>query len=142
MIDRVNIDEIKAALAKATPGPWHDGVDRGQELVIADVFGDADEAVCDVIVGEGADAGRVDANAALIARAPEWLASLVAEVERLRREETAYDYAHSATVDLFERAALRVLEECNQARRQRDALLDAIESLMDAASGIRGEIDG
>lgn len=77
MSDR--LEEIRAALAAATPGPWH-------ETGFGEIESDArDERGFPrmVIYDEG---GHTGADAKLIANAPVWLAELCDEVERLVAE--------------------------------------------------------
>lgn len=86
------LDAIRAMLAAATPGPWEYLADA--DLVMGD---DHQSIVADPRHG----CGRGEANAALIAHAPDDLAWLVGEVERLR----------GATLTPLEDARLAVLHE-------------------------------
>jgi hypothetical protein len=90
-----DLDEIKRALAAATPGPWDwcssgCGQDPEAELV---VFRDGGMAGSPEIAELRHNA---EEDAALIAAAPTWLAELVVEVERLQREvkdeEESYEH--------------------------------------------------
>lgn len=80
----IDLGAIKGRLAQATPGPWKfDGDDR----IVA-------KCVCVVLVTRGVDEAPTDdlggptflANTEFIAHAPEDIAALLAEVERLRQE--------------------------------------------------------
>jgi hypothetical protein len=77
-MEKLNIAEVKEALSKTTQGPWvpHTQV-NGRKAVITENFNNLK------IIYR--DANIPDAH--LAAKAPEWLASLVAEVERLRAIE-------------------------------------------------------
>jgi hypothetical protein len=79
------LDEARALLAAATPGPWtHDGPGSGLEYPErCFILGDGTIVADYPRPGNG----RGDANAALIARAPELLAALVARLERAERIE-------------------------------------------------------
>lgn len=50
MIDRKEVDALRALLAKATPGPWHcsDGPEGYQHRLWVDLTETTGEAVCDV----------------------------------------------------------------------------------------------
>lgn len=79
------IEEIKAALDAATPGPWdspwsEDAGQWGEENV---AFRAEGEIVCGVIYYDGPRLAVKPEDAHLIANAPTWLAVLLAEVERL-----------------------------------------------------------
>jgi hypothetical protein len=81
----LDLEPIKARLAAATPGPWRVWTDPDPTKVRAtavetawchgDIEGDT-ELITDYL--------PTDADAEMIAHAPEDLAALVAEVERLR----------------------------------------------------------
>jgi hypothetical protein len=70
------IEEARALLAKATPGPWAIGVDRDRVYCSGDT------------IAETYTQDRY-ANAAIIAAAPRLLAALADECERLRAERDA-----------------------------------------------------
>ncbi|PFG17212.1 hypothetical protein ATK74_1775 [Propionicimonas paludicola] len=87
------VSEVREALAKATPGPWEASAsDSGHSkfemnhYVLAGPVGDT---VCDmeshvrVSINEQVAKDEGVADAYLIAHAPEWLAALCDEVERL-----------------------------------------------------------
>lgn len=78
----MNHDEIRAALAAATPGPW-----QVYESMQADTFVYGPRGILrdDIIAGPTYNRE----NAHLIANAPTWLAELLAEVDRLREEDQA-----------------------------------------------------
>lgn len=74
----MNHDEIRAALAAATPGPW-----QVYESMQADTFIYGPRGILrdDIIAGPTYNRE----NAHMIANAPTWLAELLAEVDRLTR---------------------------------------------------------
>ena len=76
-------DEIRAALAAATPGPW-----QVYESMQADTFVYGPRGILrdDIIAGPTYNRE----NAHLIANAPTWLAELLAEVDRLREDARAF----------------------------------------------------
>lgn len=78
-----DLDAIKTRLAAATPGPWtptkQDDIAGGQ------VYGADGLVVCEMTFARPEDVS--DANADFIGNAPADLAALVAEVERLRKED-------------------------------------------------------
>ena len=78
----LDLEPIKERLAAATPGPWKAKEDSwdGYSVVIDD-NGPGVSIIAEQI-GQGEDGGRGDAE--FIANAPEDIAALVAEVERLR----------------------------------------------------------
>ena len=82
------IDEIKARLAAATPGPWTYQEDRWG--FSAGVYGAPNErGYSEMIVGGDPCEGRIepdDPNGTLIAHAPADIAYLLAEVARLRAD--------------------------------------------------------
>lgn len=72
------LKEIKSALAAATPGPWEvwerqDGVQVIQK--------DGEWSICDM---DGGDWQMWLNNSRLIASAPQWLESLVSQVEEMQ----------------------------------------------------------
>lgn len=76
----MNTDEIRAALAAATPGPWdatYDPADRWTSIT-GQQYG---EYVCPEVATCEGDVGT---DAHLIANAPTYIADLLAEVDRLR----------------------------------------------------------
>lgn len=91
----MNTDEIRAALAAATPGPW-DAKPLGSEGYAVTGAPDPDApGVRAKMRRRIARFGYQDwdtdrANAELVAKAPTWLAELLAEVDRLREEARAF----------------------------------------------------
>ena len=83
----LDLEPIKERLAAATPGPWKAKEDSwdGYSVVIDD-SGPGVSIIAEQI-GQGWDEGRGDAE--FIANAPEYIAALVAEVERLRGQVNA-----------------------------------------------------
>ena len=89
----MNADEIRAALAAATPGPW-DAKPLGSEGYAVTGAPDPDALGVRAKMRrriarfgyQDWDADR--ANAELVANAPTWLAELLAEVDRLTRWKT------------------------------------------------------
>lgn len=77
------IPEVRAALAKATPGPWRFGIGAPCHTGVWGTRPDANWNVC----WTGDELTRYSSeDAHLIANAPAWLEALCDEVERLRRE--------------------------------------------------------
>jgi hypothetical protein len=84
---------IRDALAKATPGPWKWSMEDGSVMSLTGPKYDYDHVlwseICPACQKRG---GRCtapsDEDARLIAHAPEWLAALLDEVERLEQELT------------------------------------------------------
>jgi hypothetical protein len=76
----LNLEPIKARLAAATPGPWAASSPWGELRVVSAPNGP---------VSTANDAGGFN-NADFIAAAPEDMAALVAEVERLTRANEQY----------------------------------------------------
>lgn len=105
-------EEIKQALAAATPGPWaiyKTTVGRHEETLIGTAYDHPQLKAPDSIVGHayGLDGQHVyirEADAELISKAPEYIAYLLEENERLRKElEEARKVAriyHKATSDI------------------------------------------
>jgi hypothetical protein len=71
------LNEIKEALSKATPGPW--------TIMDGRIFGKSNTAIDPLIHEFAPDAPREARNAHLIANAPQWLASLVSQVEEMQK---------------------------------------------------------
>lgn len=84
----IDLDAIKGRLEQATPGPWHQGPHYRAD--IESRYGRVAE--CGVTRGQ-----QAVANAAFIAHAPEDIADLLAEVERLRQERDRYENAQCVT---------------------------------------------
>lgn len=90
------IDEIKAALAAATPGPWSYDDFSDKEFIIYDhtYF----NRHITEIVSDGVESKeREEANAHLIANAPEYITYLLAEVDR--KNEALRFYADEDNYD-------------------------------------------
>ena len=82
----MNHDEIRAALAAATPGPW-----QVYESMQADTFVYGPRGILRDDIIAGPTYSRE--NAHLIANAPTWLAELLAEVDRLAARAEAAEQA-------------------------------------------------
>ena len=86
----LNLEPIKARLDKAHTewGPWKAKEDSwdGYSVVIDDIDGPGVSIIAEQI-GQGEDEGRGDAE--FIANAPEDIAALISEVERLRGQVNA-----------------------------------------------------
>lgn len=92
------LDEIRARLAAATPGPWHSVWDDDADgdaystptiYTTAEGVPEDDRGVVCCMYYDGDLVGATEPNAALIASAPDDLAFLLAEVERLTGEAAA-----------------------------------------------------
>ena len=103
----MNHDEIRAALAAATPGPW-DAKPLGSEGYAVTGAPDPDApGVRAKMRRRIARFGYQDwdtdrANAELIANAPTWLAELLAEVDRLTARAEAAEQAVERVRELAE----------------------------------------
>ncbi len=85
MADR--LEEIKARLAAATPGPWEESGGTEFGFRIAATERESKRIVRELSIASSHGGNvRAFADAALIAHAPTDLAYLIAEVEWLRRE--------------------------------------------------------
>ena len=124
-----DLDEIKRALAAATPGPW----------CPTTVYLEKREPP--VACGTGpvhpfdGPSLAADADARLIARAPAWLTELVARAERA---ETAAQ--HAGTVALHHKARAEAAEA--EVERLRGLVAELAAWLEDAADIIRDDCPG
>jgi hypothetical protein len=97
----MDLQPIKEALKAATPGPWlpheHQDTDEVFGVEVLSAHNGGTWPVADMQHDEGHPDpyGQIRANAHLIANAPTWLAQLVAEVERLERENELLDTANA-----------------------------------------------
>ena len=82
----MNADEIRAALADATPGPW---AWLYPDQCCRDGYCIKSKADLDTCDGVTHAMKALHADVVLIANAPTWLAELLAEVDRLREEAQA-----------------------------------------------------
>jgi transcription termination factor NusB len=84
MSEQNKIDEIKEALAAATPGPWSYDDFSDKEFIIYDhTYFNRHIAE---IVSDGVESKeREEANAHLIAKAPEYITYLLQEIERKQK---------------------------------------------------------
>ena len=143
----MNHDEIRAALAAATPGPW-DAKPLGSEGYAVTGAPDPDALGVRAKMRrriarfgyQDWDADR--ANAELVANAPTWLAELLAEVDRLTRWKAAH--ALRARAEAAEQAVQRVREFAEQGREFADRTMDdaAAHWARSAADGIIRALDG
>lgn len=101
-VARPDIEEIESLLAETTPGPWYvRGFDDGTAATLIAVATEPDDGierrwpdfphrdiVAVTLLQSGVPfshrSGKAERNAQLIARTPEYLSQLVAEVKRLR----------------------------------------------------------
>lgn len=92
------LNEIKAALEKATPGPWHMSKlsagylvdDRGKDITVFIEYNEDGSVHMEFENWQN--------NARLIANAPEWLCFLLSELDRIEREYAEERAAHNAHV--------------------------------------------
>ncbi|WP_405117876.1 hypothetical protein MHB43_20385 [Paenibacillus sp. FSL H8-0317] len=106
-------EEIKQALAAATPGPWiakDDSVAAGNDWVCQMYEGDPD---CECDFNEFPNA---EMNAGFIAMAPEYIAYLLADNERLEQRNQELDTW-----------ATEGFEENQKLVKERDSLLTALQ---------------
>lgn len=106
--------EVKAALKKATPGPWRMG---GLDEVVAE---NGVHVVCFGHDYEDYGAIARDEDANLIAHAPEWLAALVGEVE-------SYTYGHTCHPDgTYDSSGGGICEHCGRTLHEQPGYSDAL----------------
>ena len=142
-----SLDDIREALAAATPGPWdatYDPADRWTSIT-GQQYG---EYVCPEVATCEGDVGT---DAHLIANAPTWLAELLAEVDSTRRElgdvhVSLYSEIAmlTARAEAAEQAIQRVREFAEQGREFADRTMDdaAAHWARSAADGIFRALDG
>ena len=167
----MNTDEIRAALAAATPGPW---AWLYPDQCCRDGYCIKSKADLDTCDGVTHAMKALHADVVLIANAPTWLAELLAEVDRLTRwktemitvlhglqdlgkvlglplgeqitGETAAEAAHAlrARAEAAEQAVQRVREFAEQGREFADRTMDdaAAHWARSAADGIIRALDG
>ena len=126
----MNHDEIRAALAAATPGPW---AWLYPDQCCRDGYCIKSKADLDTCDGVTHAMKALHADVVLIANAPTWLAELLAEVERL-----------TARAEAAEQAVQRVREFAEQGREFADRTMDdaAAHWARSAADGIIRALDG
>ena len=140
----MNHDEIRAALAAATPGPWAwlypDQCCRGGYCIKSEADLDTDDGVTHAVEA-------LHADVVLIANTPTWLAELLAEVDRLT--SAVQEYAdtlayHECESVRAEQAVERVREFAEQGREFADRTMDdaAAHWARSAADGIIRALDG
>ncbi|MCA4755561.1 hypothetical protein H8Z60_23835 [Mycolicibacterium fortuitum] len=117
MSEQNNIDEIKAALAAATPGPWSYDDFSDKEFIIYDhTYFNRHIAK---IVSDGVESKeREEANAHIIAKAPEYITYLLQEIERLQKEE-----------EFWKQAAENQRENNYELLKKQAILKDALEEI-------------
>ena len=126
----MNADEIRAALAAATPGPW---AWLYPDQCCRDGYCIKSKADLDTCDGVTHAMKALHADVVLIANAPTWLAELLAEVDRL-----------AARAEATEQAVQRVREFAEQGREFADRTMDdaAAHWARSAADGIIRALDG
>lgn len=102
-ITEERLDEIRERLDAATPGPWRPDNDEPGYVIAPDDPSGWDGYLIASTVDHDGGLFVQEHNAELIAHAPQDLADLLAEVERLRDELAK---AREVTDDMIERAAL------------------------------------
>ena len=136
--------EIREALSKATPAPWRSGVSAP---CITGVWGATPEANWNVCwTGDEMTRYSLE-DADLIAKAPEWLAALCDEVERLKRagRYLAKSERRCAAVSVAsQREALDWKARAEEAEaalgRVRSEQMHAVKTLAIATMGVGGEV--
>jgi DNA repair exonuclease SbcCD ATPase subunit len=139
------IAEIREALEKATPGPWHMSKlsagylvdDRGKDITVFIEYNEDGSVHMEFENWQN--------NARLIANAPEWLGFLLDELERLEREyaeergkenrklreerDEARSKAEEAwkEIDSLEDQLLSSQQEIEQLREERDKLIEGLQ---------------
>ena len=135
----LDLEPIKARLDKAHTewGPWKAKEDSwdGYSVVIDD-NGPGVSIVAEQI-GQGEDGGRGDAE--MIAHAPEDIAALISEVERLRAERDGDGDVESGTLWHAQRDVSRLRNELHQIealRRKAEIRCESLEAQIDAVDGL------
>ena len=129
----LDLEPIKERLAAATPGPWKAKEDSwdGYSVVIDD-NGPGVSIIAEQI-GQGEDGGWGDAE--FIAHAPEDIAALISEVERLRAERDGDGDVESGTLWHAQRDVSRLRNELHQIealRRKAEIRCESLEAQIDA----------
>lgn len=123
----LDLDAVKARIAKATPGPWEWSIRPKRHMLehrfSARGFFTVLETQGDV---EADYPCAKDADRDLIEHAPTDLAALVAEVERLRAELTAES---TAVVAYLHAEAERIRKGESEPANRESALLDAAQKI-------------
>ena len=132
----LDLEPIKERLAAATPGPWRVWHDpdpskvRSTAVETAWCYGDIEgdtELITDYL--------PTDADAEMIAHAPEDIAALVAEVEQLRAERDGDGDVESGTLWHAQRDVSRLRNELHQIealRRKAEIRCESLEAQIDA----------
>lgn len=150
----MDLQPIKEALNKATPGPWRQGTPEHLIFGARTPNGGGYGGVARASARYMNRSERL-ANAHLIANAPTWLAQLVAEVEQLRADRDAMaaqlaaakswieddcgadwplDTIHAAAADLLDKAAERDASLIANAPQWLMALVAEVERLRGGAT--------
>ena len=135
----LDLEPIKERLAAATPGPWRvwhdpDPSKAGTAVETAWCYGDIEgdtELITDYL--------PTGADAEMIAHAPEDIAALVAEVERLRAERDGDGDVESGTLWHAQRDVSRLRNELHQIealRRKAEIRCESLEAQIDAVDGL------
>jgi hypothetical protein len=122
------LDEIRARLAKATPGPWQIGAinenpDEPREIAIVDRRGYCAAIAIPSSTKGDADCATTEANATLIAHAPADLAFLLGEIASYHKANGDLALALSNALERRDAAleGMRILEAKLEGCRQANA---------------------
>jgi len=119
------IAEIREALEKATPGTWKwidpGGYERKKLVGEYEIMNFGASMPYSEVAGQEPD----DADAHLIANAPEWLRFLLSELERLEHEYALERAAHNA----------HVTELC-ELEQERDRLFERLKNITITLGGV------
>jgi len=119
----LDLEAIKARIAKATPGPWEWSIRPKRHMLVSPLSARGFLTVLETQGDVEADYPCAkDADRDLIQHAPTDLAALVAEVERLRAELTAES---TAVVDYLHAEAERIRKGESEPANRESALLEA-----------------
>lgn len=119
--------------ATHTPGPWTDDGISGATLIVHSQWGEVAR------VPNNGDEMQRNANAALIASAPDLLAerdALRADVAQLQLELTHYRHEHES----LELQADALRAECTEKQRQCDVLKQALDAEVNKCVALRNEL--
>jgi hypothetical protein len=122
----LDLEAIKARIAKTTPGPWEWSIRPKRHMLVSPLSARGFLTVLETQGDVEADYPCAkDADRDLIQHAPTDLAALVAEVERLRAELTA---ERADAVDYLHAEAERIRRGESEPANRESALIDAARS--------------
>ena len=131
----IDLEPIKARLDKAHTewGPWKAKEDSWDGYSVVVIDNGPGVSIIAEQIGQGADGGRGDAE--FIAHAPEDIAALISEVERLRAERDGDGDVESGTLWHAQRDVSRLRNELHHIealRRKAEIRCESLEAQIDA----------